>query len=300
MRKIMEYHHKERVLIEFGSNTTKVLVAKSSTDREGCLYSIPLRLAAKITKSGKLLASAVSSMMKIISDVQKRFPHAQEVILVGTEALRRANNREEIQNTIYQNFKLKLRILSWQEEAEAAFRGVQSEIHRPERIVCFDIGGSSTEIIQGHNNVIEHSLSFRLGAVDLSRKYILRTPLTNCMFSGILAEICKTLIWKAPASFTLVGIGGSVYTCAQVALNHEERSQTSSEAYKLSKSELFRQMQTYRALNVADIAKIPGIDASRADIILPAVMIMLHILEISNSNIIVVSNRGVRHGIMWP
>lgn len=299
----MKRKNDTNVLIEFGSNTAKVYSCSALKSTDACFYRLPLRLASQLNSSQMLSEKGIKSILDTIADVKQRFTNNDQIRLIGTEALRRAKNSAAVQQRIAEQFGLNLRILSWQEEAEAAYRGVLGTAGASGRIICFDIGGSSTEIIQGKDKKIERSKSFPVGAVDLSRKFIRKQPLTQCMYTALNMELERKLVWKNNLQLKLLGSGGAVYTCAMVALMHAGKSE--SEALKeidgstLRRSEIIRQEQSYRALTLEQISQIPGMDPSRVDIILPAVMIIRRIMENTREYSFIVSTRGVWQGIMF-
>ena len=135
------------LIAEFGSNTCKVMQCKDN--RVFVDYRIPLRLISHLDADGKMKEAAVSSILSIISDIKKRFPEMQNIILVGTEAMRRATNNPEIVGLILEKTGLKMQILSVKEEAEAAHKGIMTAIEPKGNILAFDIGGASTEFIYG-------------------------------------------------------------------------------------------------------------------------------------------------------
>lgn len=300
---IMKHNSDLKVLIEFGSNTAKVLSANMSEGKEGCFYRLPLRLASQINGKEMMTAAGIKAILKTIDDVKKRFPETDDIILIATEALRRARNSDEIKKLISEQFGLKLRILTWEEEAEAAYRGVIGTKGVTGFINCFDIGGSSTEIIKGNNEKILYSKSFPLGAVNLSQRFIRKQPPTQCMYLGLQMELERELAWNNPFAKKLVGTGGAVYTCAMVALMNEGKNEAEAlkeiDGYEMRRSEILRQERTYRALTLDQIRLIPGMDPSRVDIMLAAVMIISRIMDSTKSSNLIVSNRGVRHGIMF-
>lgn len=286
------------VVIEFGSNTTKVMATPCLAAPDGCFYKIPLRLADSFDTAGNINEEAIEKMVSVISEVKNRFKDAKDYIVIGTEALRRAVNKQEIIERISAEQGMQLWILSPQEEAEAAYLGVRDLIPKRKRAICIDIGGSSTELVKVYGQRVESMHSFPIGAVDLAKRYIRTMPITNCGFSGIRVALEQTLRWKVPSSCNVIASGGSVYTCAMVAKHKAGKPDVGIDGFRLLKGELFRQMQAYRALNLASIAKIPGMDPDRADIILPAVMIMHYILEQTGQPYLIASTRGVRHGVL--
>jgi exopolyphosphatase / guanosine-5'-triphosphate,3'-diphosphate pyrophosphatase len=285
------------VVMEFGSNSCKIMQIGKGETKPYQDYRLPLRLAAEKMTSGELSETAIEQILHTIREVQTSFAESSDMIVVGTEALRRASNRRDIMDRIRNSTGLELKILSSKEEGEAAFRGIHSGLDLEGRAVCFDIGGASTEIVIGSNGVIEKNLSFPLGAVTLTQRFRRHDPLSNCEFFGIEEEISRTLLLKPRQGISLVGTGGSILTCAMVALGLRDWEEDKVNGYPLARSELYRQIQTYRALDSETITKIPGMDPTRADIILPAAMIMLKLMDIYQQRYILASSRGVRHGL---
>lgn len=288
-----------QVILEFGSNSVKILQIVSLAKDALMDYRRPLRLAAEILPSGDLSEKAIQSLISQIQEVHQLYSASSDLRIFGTQALRSARNRHAIVEKVRQETAYELKILSVQEEAEAAFRGIQSGLKLPGRVICFDIGGASTEVISGNVTRILKTHSFPIGAVSLSRNSINHDPISVCEYHQMNSEISRQLKLKSPKTkVKLIGTGGSIVTCAMVALALAPEKQQKANGYRLRSSELMRQIQTYRAMTSQDIAKISGMDPSRADIILPACMIMQRLMEIYGQEEIITSGRGVRHGLV--
>lgn len=288
-----------QVIVEFGSNSVKIMQIVSSEAQPRTDYRFPLRLAAELEPTGNLSERAISSMIARIQEVHRQYSQSSDIRVFGTQALRQAQNREAILDRIKQETAYELKILSVVEEAEAAFRGIQSGMKLKGKILCFDIGGASTEIIIADDKGILKSQSFPIGAVRLSRRFYKHEPIRICEYNYMNAYISQQLKLKSfKRSISLIGTGGSIITCTMVALRLPQIDEDKVNSFRLRRSELTRQIQTYRALKSQDIAKIPGMDPARADIILPACMIMKRLMEIFGAEEITVSSRGVRHGLV--
>jgi exopolyphosphatase/guanosine-5'-triphosphate,3'-diphosphate pyrophosphatase len=295
--KIMENMRCTKVLVEFGSNAVKVLAASKSDPHEYVSYRFPLRLAAELDSMGNLRPAAINDILKSIQKVKHQFPHAKEIRLVGTSALRRAKNSEDIANEILKKHKLKLKILSEEEEALAVYYGVKDLIPAGKRAVCFDVGGGSTEIVRVWGKRLERVHSFPLGAVRLSASHINKYPLSNCDMMRLEQDIEKALRFNSPKSCNVIGTGGAVHTCAMVALSNKKVQTDDINGFRLFRSELIRQLESFRNKRVSAIAKVPGMDPARADIIIPAILIMIKILDKTGQPYLIATDRGVRHGI---
>jgi exopolyphosphatase/guanosine-5'-triphosphate,3'-diphosphate pyrophosphatase len=275
----------------------KVLAAPKSNPHEYVSYRFPLRLAAELDSMGNLRPAAINDILKSIQKVKHQFPHAKEIRLVGTSALRRAKNSEDIANEILKKHKLKLKILSEEEEALAVYYGVKDIIPAGKRAVCFDVGGGSTEIVRVWGKRLERIQSFPLGAVRLSASHINKYPLSNCTMMQLEQDIEKGLRFNSPKSCNVIGTGGAVHTCAMVALSHKKVQTDDINGFRLFKSELIRQLESFRNKRVSAISKVPGMDPARADIIIPAILIMIKILDKTGQPYLIATDRGVRHGI---
>jgi exopolyphosphatase/guanosine-5'-triphosphate,3'-diphosphate pyrophosphatase len=82
-----------------------------------------------------------------------------------------------------------------------------------------------------------------------------------------------------------------------VALSNKKVQTDDINGFRLFRSELIRQLESFRNKRVSAIAKVPGMDPARADIIIPAILIMIKILDKTGQPYLIATDRGVRHGI---
>lgn len=284
------------LIAEFGSNTCKVMQCKDN--RVFVDYRIPLRLISHLDADGKMKEAAVSSILSIISDIKKRFPEMQNIILVGTEAMRRATNNPEIVGLILEKTGLNMQILSVKEEAEAAHKGIMTAIEPKGNILAFDIGGASTEIIYGRDARIKDVVSLPFGAVSLNDKFRGSDPYTNCAFHALEMFVETNLKIRQAKDYTVIGTGGSLATMAAVMLGMKSFDAEALNGTVISRAEVLRQVLMYRPKSVSEICKIPGMDPARADLMLPASYLVCQIIHKAGVDRVIVSTRGVRHGII--
>nr|MDK2851154.1 exopolyphosphatase / guanosine-5-triphosphate,3-diphosphate pyrophosphatase [Candidatus Cloacimonadota bacterium] len=286
------------LLLEFGSNTCKVMLWDSHNAQVLVDYRLPLRLAAELSKRKELSENGVNSMISAIRDVQNRFKDARKIIAIGTQTLRKAKNAQQIVQKIKEKCGVTIKILSPQEEAQAAFKGVQASIKPKGNTIYFDIGGGSTEIIFAKDQRVYSARSYELGAVSLHQKFHCTTPISNCNYYHVQQEILRTIKPIKKNIENMVGSGGSVVTCAMVALGITQPNEDLINGHIIRRSAIIGQIQRYRALSAYEIAKIPGMDPSRADIILPAAMIIIGIMDLYQKPDFIASTKGVRHGMI--
>ncbi len=286
--------HKKQILIEFGSNTAKVF-SLSKIKPLGKTEIHPLRLADGLDSQDRLASPMIDEMIRLIDDTKAEYPHA-ELHLIATQALRSASNQAEIISKLYNTTGLSLQILSPHDEARAAFMGIMAVSRVQGDMLSFDIGGASTEIIFGKSGKLKQWKSFPLGAVNLS----MHSQADPSFYSQINRLITKDSIAEIMPSniesFTLIGCGGSVNTALFIALAHHSQSHSEDQEHELSKAEINRQIELMRPLSTAEIASIPGMDPTRADIMLATLCIIRHIMDISHKESFSISSGGVRQG----
>lgn len=291
---------REQTVIELGSNSCKVLVADL---HDSCIVPlqdirIPLRLASELDENNHLSTIAIERILHTLKTIQSDHTSSSATYLVGTEALRLAKNKDQIQKTIKLETMLDLRILEPEEEAKAFYLGMLSGLEITKKAIAFDTGGSSTEIILGNGSIIEQATSIPLGAVVLTKKYIAKYPISNCDFFSVDKEIAKLLRFKKGGRDTVIGGGGVVVCSALVQAGSSEFNGDALNGQTIPKSEITRQISMFRSMTVEQIRSIPGMDPHRADIILPGLMIVRRILDTLGCQKLIVSTRGVRHGIL--
>ena len=142
-----------RAAIDIGSHSCILLIAAFETDENGKEKLVPkiqkvevCRLGEDIYESGKITAERQEELSRILSrfrsDVHALGAKINEA--VATEAMRKAENSEEVLDSIEKALWKRPRIISGEGEAAYTYRAV-TEWHG-EDIVTIDIGGGSTEL----------------------------------------------------------------------------------------------------------------------------------------------------------
>ena len=153
--------------IDIGSNSIRILTLGpdgSDVRREAVVTG----LATGVDATGRLADATVDATI----DVLERFANWMEadgtarVRAVATSACRDAANGPEIMDRIAGIIGVEPEIISGAAEAELAFRGASSHAGPGPRVVV-DIGGGSTEIIEGADEIEWHH-SYDIGSVRLT------------------------------------------------------------------------------------------------------------------------------------
>ena len=144
-------------VIDLGSNTSKLLIAqiKPFPGQQNFKIleekSLPCRIFTLTEK--KVLKISQEGSTRLVSCIDKfqnicQSHQTDHLIVVATEALRKAENSQEVTLFVEQQTSLKIKILSGQEEAKAVVKGLQTDpmINDLADYFALDIGGGSLEL----------------------------------------------------------------------------------------------------------------------------------------------------------
>src|SRR5437763_14264996 len=144
-----------RACIDIGSNTTRLLVADCET---GTLSEVQqtrvfTRIAPDLARDGIIPATKIAAIVFAVcaQQAQARALGAVDLRAVGTAAIRRALNRDELLDALRARCGLEVTVLTGEEEARLAFLGAASLLENPPqaRLGVVDVGGGSSELVVG-------------------------------------------------------------------------------------------------------------------------------------------------------
>ncbi len=305
-------------VIDVGSNSVKMRIGRLSG--EGKLLII--RDETEVTKLGRFVLSDIQgknfkreNFVKTIDAIKKMVSqarHASEIILVGTMALRAADNSEEFLNAVREETGYNIRILSGQEEAEYSWLGAIHDISKSEddNIVMFDSGGGSTEFVFGRGSKIEKVTSVSIGAVNITEKFfanqeiIKRRNITQALeyIAEKLHEYGIQNLCESPEPVKIIGVGGGVVAMAGVKSANEIFMPSNLHGMRITQRDVRRQIELYSSLTLRERQNIIGLPANRADVILGSACIVHEILKnfarSRHECFCTVSINGLRNGIL--
>jgi exopolyphosphatase / guanosine-5'-triphosphate,3'-diphosphate pyrophosphatase len=293
--------------IDIGTNTVLLTVAEPDAGR-----LVPLVERASITRlgqgvdaAGRLSDAAQARTLAVLE------AHAREIIelrvdavaCVCTSAARDARNGAAFLAEARRVLGRDVAILSGSEEASLAFEGALSGLDLRGRVSVLDVGGGSTEIIHGRVDVpprAEAATSLDIGSVRLTERHVRTDPPTAQALDAVRRDVETALASapRAPDGTTWVGVAGTVTTLAAIEARLEAYDPNRVHGSTLSRSCIDALRDRLAALPVAERAALPGLEAGRADVIVAGSEIVSSILHWAHANDLVVSDRGVRWGLL--
>jgi exopolyphosphatase / guanosine-5'-triphosphate,3'-diphosphate pyrophosphatase len=305
LRNATHTHRTMRIAsIDVGTNTVLLLLAEIGPD--GTL--VPLldeqrfpRLGKGVDETRRLSAEATTRVIDVLKEYRTLLDprRPDRVILFGTSAVRDALNREEFIDRIARETGLTMEVLNGEDEAYWTYRGTLSGIPDVRRATVVDIGGGSTEIVTGTRDAIEQALTLQIGSVRLTERFLRSNPPTDPELEAAITETEDALTQVGSFSFagsTLVGVAGTATSLAALALGMTTFGPVSG--YRMPYPVVEHLFRTLRSMPTGMIRTLSGVMEGREDIITAGALILREVMAHLGFKEVVVSERGVRYGLV--
>lgn len=295
-----------RAIIDFGSNTTKLLVADAGPEGLGAVHlelSVPCRLGWRLGDSGRIAAQSLARALEVTGELLEaaRDEGAVRIGAVATSALRSASNGADVVRAILERHGLGIEVLTGEEEAEGVFRGVVSDpFFRGRRILVMDLGGGSAEWIEGDGGEPARKVSAEIGCVRMSERFLPDHPVNPDQRAALEGYLCGAL--RAPlsgfsaAGRTAVVTGGTA--CALAALRDpgflEKARAGGRELFSLQEAEAM--VDDLARMTLEEIEANPLVPPQRADVIVAGGITVVTVLGMLGASEFYVSTRNLRYG----
>jgi len=244
---------------------------------------------------------SILKSFKKLADVYNAKVHA-----VATSAVREAENKKDFLDKVLIETGIKIEVINGGKEAEYIYRGVRKALHyKNKKLLCFDIGGGSTEYILGFNDKIIYGESIKIGAVRLSKKFF-----PDFLLNEDAIEKCKQYIEHEVKSNKeinfnesfdyAVGASGTILAIAGIInFNRNEKKLKSLNGFIFSKEEL-REVtnKILEKKTPGERINIEGMEYKRADIIPAGLLILQKSFEIFNIKEMIISEYALREGVV--
>ncbi len=276
------------------------------------------RLGEGVDAHGVLTEGAIERLIKALGEFQAIAGqwNVEQSVVVGTSASR--DTGALIVDIVRDRTGLYYEIISGEKEADISFEGAVGGVpHVSGRVICCDIGGGSTELVEGTTggNIL-HRVSLDVGSVRISERFFSSQPPNsdelNAARQFIQSSLAKSSFPKSDAML-LVGASDthrlllrlqSRLVAGKIPIEHTINSkwkllrEMDVHHEKLSYSqvkywvELLVQM-TFHEVLALDPEELPG----RADVFPAALLICLEVMHCLEKKPVIVSQWGLAHGI---
>jgi exopolyphosphatase/guanosine-5'-triphosphate,3'-diphosphate pyrophosphatase len=142
--------------------------------------------------------------------------------------------------------------------------------------------------------------SLDVGAVRYTERFKLDGAVTTQGLSAALAALSADFarLDRRPVPDALAAMGGAATNIAAVKHGLARYDPEVVQGTVLDRAEIDRQIELYRSRDADARRRIVGLQPKRAEVILAGACIMRTVIEKLGSDSLVVSDRGLRHGVL--
>lgn len=293
--------------VDLGSNSFRLLVGHVNAE---CIVPVAkalttVKLAQNITATGSLAPIAMERGWQALAEFKKVLSSHKVTAIraCGTQALRRAVNRDEFVFKANQILGHEIEVISGQEEALLTLDGVRATFkERLSSMVIIDIGGGSVECIVVSDAEAPSVYTIPLGAVSLTEiAFAAGRPPSLEEISLARRTIRKAMAplpaktFSAPA---IIASGGTATALAALEIGMTEYDPDHVHGFSLSRIALARLLKKLFSLSPQERCALPGLDQGRGDIILAGMLILEEFFLRSCLDAILISDGGLLEGIL--
>ncbi|MCS7010301.1 MAG: Ppx/GppA family phosphatase [Anaerolineales bacterium] len=295
--------------IDTGSNAIRLVVAELSESWQVTpLESIrfPIRLGHDVFTNQRLSESTIQQVVDAFLQFRRIADDfgVTKIRAVGTSAVREAENRYLLIERIFQTSGIQLEVISGEEEARLIHMAVVEALSlRDRRALVVDIGGGSVEVILSKGRNIHSLVSYPMGTVRLLQKLGGNgniQPQSPDQFSLLVREFVEANRSRLEQQMAgekpeiCAGTGGNVEEIGRLCkLLFNRQSEQAALVDDLAKL-----IDRLSRLSVQERMRLWDLRPDRADVILPASIVLYTIAKTAGVNVVLIPNVGLKNGIL--
>ena len=271
--------------LDIGTNSFHLVVARTgSSDRFEVIAREKelVRLGSGSADMRTLEPDAIERGIAALGRLgQVAAAHGADLYAVATSAVREADNATEFIRRAREDAGVDVQVISGPEEARLIHLGVLQAVPVfDRRLLLIDIGGGSTEILIGQEGETLSVVSLKVGALRLTQRFFRSNRLhpsavDSCRrwLQATLAPVARQV--RRHGFDVAVGSSGTIATlCAMANARAGHDAPRTFNNFVLDVSELDAVVDDLIDAETLDKRrKLPGLDPSRADIILAGALI---------------------------
>jgi len=295
--------------IDIGSNSIRMEVAEKTPESPMRIVASERevsRLGESVFRTGKISREAMELNCQILARMAAQYEKLDVagVRAVATSAVRDARNQAEFIQKAARAANTTVDVVSGREEARLIHLGVLSRWPLPSRrALIVDVGGGSIEIIASENGRMLDAVSKPLGAVRLREMFLAGDPpaeLELHRMHEFIVEKLDGVSRRFGSAHWDLAIATSATACAAVcAIGGIAGSKADRvDRVRVRSAQVRKLGKRLGSLDLAGRRRIKGIGPRRAEIIVPGVSVLAHVLEAFGLGYLHYSAAGVRDGIV--
>ncbi len=292
--------------IDVGSNAMRLAVGRFNKGGELSVIATrraPVRLGAEVFRSGKISAGRIEEGVAAFMEFeallkQHKVTHCRAV---ATSALRDAKNSGEFIDRVHRATGIAIEIITGDEEARLILGAVESVVSlQLGTSLLIDIGGGSVELSLLNKGSLILSDSVNMGTVRLlemvrGRKHseALLQRLLKQYAGRIRDQIVRSK--KIRSVSRLIGTGGNIDTLGDL----RKQVLKKKNSRMIDRGELLRLLKILQGMTLVERIEKLKLRPDRADVIMPAIALLLGILNETKVKTLMIPRTGLRDGVLF-
>lgn len=286
-------------VIDLGSNSLKLIVAEGPSLETIQRATADVRLFP--ARGTRLDPAAVEAAVGAVGDLVGRARQAgvERLAVIGTSALREAENRPTLARALEERLGLRLAVISGETEARLTADGMMRDpaLANQPGFVAFDLGGGSLEVARVLHRRCTFAASFPLGAVRLTRSFLgggespVRAGELEALREHVLGLLAPRLAPQSARGLPLVGSGGALAALVEMQRVAGEPGD------RIGVLAVRNWLARLAERDLAGRRALPGVPAARADIMPAALAVICALADHLGADLLQVSHYGLRQGV---
>lgn len=307
-------------IVDLGTNSVRLAIYQiTEKGRALCIYKkkLMLRPGQGVFMTGRLKPATIRAITQAFQKFARRatVTGVESVLAVGTSALREAKNSRELIQKIERKSGISVKVISGRREAQLIALGImESEAIPKSGYALFDIGGGSTEVSLCRGQKRLRSMSLPLGALRLQQLYLpegAATPLLDRIGAVIKIrqhvqeELKAHLGSKYRRIDKAIGSSGTIRAVARLIDRTHARKEwrnrrrpSKKPRLGFNRGQLKDLVEKLISLNKTELARVPGMERRRLDIILSGSVLLLELMDFLAIEKLRTSNFALRDGLV--
>jgi exopolyphosphatase / guanosine-5'-triphosphate,3'-diphosphate pyrophosphatase len=291
--------------VDMGTNSIRLLVAEGRNGDlvESARDMVITRLGQGVDRTGRLDPAAVRRTVDVLERYVRRARRlgAERFRVGATSAVRDVADRRLLDLAVGRLTGAAPEVLTGEQEARLSFLGATVGLDREQPFLVFDIGGGSTELVQG-TRAPDAASSVDVGSVRLTERVGPSDPPTESDLDAMRKLAAEGLAGAEegvpPGSArTSVGVAGTTTTVQALALGLPMYDPEAIHRTVLTSAEAERATQDLARMTTAERAALPVMPPGREDVIVAGALILVEILRRWGFSECVVSERDILDGL---
>jgi exopolyphosphatase/guanosine-5'-triphosphate,3'-diphosphate pyrophosphatase len=277
-------------------------------DKDGVLSVIatrraPVRLGAEVFRNGKIsplrIEEGVAAFMEFEALLKQH--KVTQCRAVATSALRDAKNSAEFIDRVRRATGIVIEVITGDEEARLILGAVEAVVPlQSGTSLLIDIGGGSVELSLLNKGSLIFSDSVNMGTVRLlemvrGRKHseALLQRLLKQYAGRIRDQIVRSK--KIRSVTRLIGTGGNIDTLGDL----RKQVLKKKNSRMIDRGELMRLLKLLQGMTLVERIEKLKLRPDRADVIMPAIALLLGILNETKVKTLMIPRTGLRDGVLF-